>query len=316
MSHPIIHHVSAINRDAKKSYQFYTHLLGMELLLNTVNQDDVEMYHLFFADTKGRPGTDFTTFEMKSGIDRVFGTNAIERTIFAVPSIEALHFWEERLNEAGAFNCELEDYGDSKILRFEDFDGIQLGMTPIKKMPAENFSRETADISQDHAIIGIASVHLRVRYAEATANVLQDIFNLEVVGKSQEGMFPSIILSQAGALFEQDIRLIEDKKNPIEEMGIGGTHHIAISVKNLAELEAINIKVNEKNYLNSGIKDREFFQSLYFRDPNNILIEVATEESSLNKERDDMTENLSDIPLYLPSFLEPRRSSIESRLGL
>ena len=195
MIHPIIHHVSAINRDAKKSYQFYTHLLGLELMLKTVNQDDLEMYHLFFSDIEGRPGTDFTTFEMKSGIDRVFGTNAIDRTVFAVPSLEALDFWEQRLNEAGIFNCELEVYGDSKILRFEDFDGIQLGITPIKQAPEFNFSRETAEITKEHAIIGIDSVHLRVRYAAATAQILRDLFSIEIVETREEGMFQTTVLS-------------------------------------------------------------------------------------------------------------------------
>lgn len=314
MRNPIIHHVSAINRDAEKSYRFYTQVLGLDLLMKTVNQDDLEMYHLFFADTKGRPGTDFTTFEMRSGIDRVFGTNAVERTVFAVPSREALVFWENRLYEQGVFNCEIEDYGSNQILRFEDFDGIQLGLTPIKELPPETFSRETADVPKEHAIIGIDSVHLRVRYAQATANVLSELFGLGIIRTETEGMFPIMVLSKEGALFQQEIHLIEDKKNPLEDMGIGGTHHIAVAVKDRAELEKIAAKVEEKNFLNSGIKNREFFHSLYFRDPNNILIEVATEESTLVKDPYDLSADFAELPLYLPSFLEIKRGSIESRL--
>lgn len=248
---------------------------------------------------------------MKSGIDRVFGTNGIDRTVFAVPSRESLDFWEERLKQADIFNCEIEAYGDSHILRFEDFDGIQLGLTPAKEISHDVFSRQTADIAHEHAIMGIDSIHLRVRYPQATANLLNEFFGLEVIRQESPA---TTVLSKPNALFQQEIHLIEDKKSPLEEMGIGGTHHIALAVKDKQELEQILEKVTERNYLNSGIKNREFFHSLYFRDPNNILIEVATEESTLDKPVYQLSDDFSELALYLPSFLERMRESIESRL--
>ncbi|QQP70117.1 VOC family protein [Carnobacterium sp. CS13] len=309
----VIHHVSVINRDIEQTFRFYHKLLGLDLLLKTVNQDDVEMYHLFFGDTKGRPGTEFTVFQMKDGVDRTFGTNAIERTVFAVPTVEALYFWEKRLNENDVFNCEIEDYNDSKILRFEDFDGVQLGMVPIRDTINDFFPRETAEISLDNVILGIDSVHLRVRYPLATSKNMQRMFGLEVTKNIHQGSLLTTVLSKDNTLFNQEIHIIEDKMSSREVLGIGSAHHIALSVKDTSELSEIEQQVIERNFKNSGVKYREFFTSIYFREPNQLLFEVATEEISFTKEDYGSTE-FDDIPLSLPRFLERKRESIESHL--
>lgn len=311
---PIIHHVSVINRDVAKTFQFYREVLGLDLLMKTVNQDDIEMYHLFFSDTKGRPGTEFTIFQMQTGRDKQFGTNAIERTVFAVPSEAALQFWEKRLNDLGLFNCEIESYNDSKILRFEDYDGVQLGLTPVTDTRNEFYAHATEEITLENAIIGIDSVHLRVRYPKATANILTHYYDLEPVKLLQDNDLQVTVLSKANSLFDQEIHLIEDKDRSLEVQGIGSAHHIALSVKDKAELEIVEEKVVERNFVNSGIKNREFFYSFYFRESNNILFETATEEITLEKETYEEAA-FDKIPLYLPSFLEPRRNFIESNLS-
>lgn len=313
LNSPIIHHVSVINRDIEQTFQFYHNLLGLDLLLKTVNQDDVEMYHLFFGDTKGRPGTEFTVFQVKDGMNRTFGTNAIERTVFAVPTVEALYFWEKRLNEHGVFNWEVEDYNHSKILRFEDFDGVQLGMVPVRDTTNDYFPRETADISLDHAILGIDSIHLRVRYPLATSKNMQQLFGLEVKKTTHQGNLLTTVLSKENTLFNQEIHIIEDKTNKLEVSGIGSAHHIALSVKDTSELDEAEQQVVERNFQNSGVKYREFFTSIYFREPNQLLFEVATEDISFTKE-DYGSAEFDDIPLSLPSFLERKRESIESHL--
>ena len=318
MNHSVIHHVSVMNRDIEKSFRFYHNILGLDLLLKTVNQDDVEMYHLFFSDTTGRPGTEFTIFQMTNGTDKTFGTNSIERTVFTVPSIEALYFWEKRLNEHGLFNCEIEEYNDSKILRFEDYDGVQLGLVPLKDAgsPSDYFGRKTDDISLENAIIGIDSVHLRVRYSLATTNILEQFFDLSVTKQLKQGEWPITVLSQPNSFLEQEIHVIEDKQNSLEIPGIGSSHHVALSVKDKNELNEVEALVIDKNFINSGIKNREFFHSLYFREPHNILIEVATEEVELSKAAHESYDNaeFDDVPLALPDFLEPRRTFIEHNL--
>lgn len=311
---PIIHHVSVINRDVEKTFHFYHKVLGLDLLMKTVNQDDIEMYHLFFSDTKGRPGTEFTIFQMQTGRAKQFGTNAIERTVFAVPSEDALYFWEQRLNESGLFNCEIEQYNDSKILRFEDYDGVQLGLTPVSDTRNEFYTHATTEIALENAIIGIDSVHLRVRYPKATADILSHYYGLEPIKLLQDNDLQVTVLSKENSLFDQEIHLIEDKDRPLEVQGIGSAHHIALAVKDKAELKTLEDKVVERNFVNSGIKNREFFYSFYFREPNNILFETATEEITLEKEAYEEVD-FDKIPLYLPDFLELRRNFIESNLS-
>nr|WP_315529889.1 VOC family protein [Carnobacterium maltaromaticum] len=315
MKNTLIHHVSVINRDIQQSFQFYHNTLGLNLLLKTVNQDDNEMYHTFFGDAAGRPGTEFTVFEMKNGIDHKFGTNAIDRTVFLVPSEESLLFWEKRLNNLGIFNCEIESYNNSKILRFEDFDGVQLGFMPLtEKQTTHYLPRVTDEISEENAILGIHSIHLRVRYLEATKQLFKKFFDWTLLTKLTTEPTPIAILGNHNELFYQEVHLIEDKKSPLEVMGIGGTHHVAFSAKDEHELQEIQEEISLKNFLNSGIKNREFFKSLYFREANGILIEVATLDTHFVKENYEGLD-LDQVPLYLPTFLAPKRSAIEASLA-
>lgn len=312
---PIIHHVSVINRDVEQTFHFYRDILGLDLLMKTVNQDDIDMYHLFFSDTQGRPGTEFTIFQMQTGRAKQFGTNAIERTVFAVPSEEALYFWEERLNGFGLFNCEIENYNNSKILRFEDYDGVQLGLVPLSDSRNAFYGKATEEVSAENAILGIQSVHLRVRYPKATSDILEQYYGLQATKLMDDNGWHVTVLGKENSLLDQEIHLMEDKKNLLEVQGVGSTHHVALAVKNKAELEALEDKVVARNFTNSGIKNREFFYSFYFREPNNVLLETATVETTLQKEP---YEGLAfdEIPLYLPSFLEPRRNFIEHNLSI
>ncbi|HJB22658.1 MAG TPA: VOC family protein [Candidatus Jeotgalibaca pullicola] len=311
MNKSIIHHVSVINRDVSKTYEFYHDILGLSLLLKTVNQDDISMYHLFFVNKDGQPGTNFTIFEMQDGMDRKFGTNGIERIVFAVPSVESLYFWEKYLNELDLFNCEIEEYNDSKILRFEDFDGVQLGFVPARYDRKVYTGKGTEKIPDEHAIIGFDSVHLRVRYPEASAILFKQFFDLSISKTLDDEV---MVLSSENTFLNQEIHLMEDKKSPLEVMGIGGSHHLAITVQDREELEEIDAKINERNFKSSGIKDREFFQSTYYREPNNILIEVATLEGHVPKVDHEKYASFDEIPLQLPEFLETRRGFITDNL--
>lgn len=314
MTHPIIHHVSVINRDSKVSFEFYHKLLGLDFLLKTVNQDDMEMYHLFFGDTTGRPGTEFSVFEMKSGAPKKYGTNSLERTIFAVPSEQSLVYWEQRLREADVFNCEIEDYHHSKILRFEDSDGVLLGLMPVQKNVDESYyPYKESDIPEEHAIFGIHAVHCRVRYPQASTRSFEDLFDLQVVDEFEDQNHAITVLSKEGALFNQQLHLVEDRLRNLEEMGSGGIQHIALNAVDETNLLQVEKKILHTNFHYSGIKNREFFKSLYYREPNSLLIEVATEQTHFTKAPAHIT-NFEDLPLYLPPFLESRRSFIESKL--
>lgn len=309
-----IHHVSSLVRDINRSFNFYHKLLGLNLLMKTVNQENNEMYHLFFTDAEGRPGTDFTIFEDQTGRENIFGTNAIERTVFLVPSEASLVFWQERLEAAGVFNCEVETYNQSKILRFDDPDGLKLGLVPLKTTNNNVFHPSIReDIPAEHSLLGIDSVHLRVRYASATGKILKDFFQFNQLRTIDSEAYPVTVYGSEMAPFSHEIHLIEDQHNHRETNGVGGVHHLALSVENYSELLEMQEKIDERNFYNSGIKNREFFNSTYFREANQILIEVATHEGAA-LDLPIAVDSLAEAPLHLPSFLEDRRNFIAANL--
>lgn len=315
MASPLIHHISVINRDSRQSFEFYHSILGLDFLLKTVNQDDLEMYHLFFGDTTGRPGTEYSVFEMKNGPQKKYGTNSLDRTVFAVPSENSLAYWEQRLQQFDIFHCGIEEYNGTKILRFEDQDGVQLGLTPVKRQEGDVYYPNTkSDVPEEHAIIGIDSIHCFVRYREASIRSFKQLFDVQVVNEFEDNGRGVTVITQEGALFQQQIHLHEDRTRELEVMGVGAIQHVALNAKNTSELLAIEEKIINKNIRYSGIKNREFFQSLYYREPNTLLIEVATEQIQFGKK--PITETTFDrIPLYLPDFLEEKRAFIESKLS-
>ncbi|WP_033542727.1 VOC family protein [Planococcus sp. CAU13] len=314
MTSPLIHHVSVINRDRYITFDFYHKLLGLEFLLKTVNQDEIEMLHLFFGDKTGRPGTEFSVFEMQNAPAKQFGTNSLERTVFAVPSEVSLEFWLARFETHDVFNCEIEYYQGRKYLHFEDRDGIQLALTSLRKGDAsEHAPHQSADIPQEHTILGIDSFQCRVRYADASARSFMVTHGLEKIETYEHNHHQVTVLGQKDALFGQQVHLIEDRLRGIEKQGIGSVHHLALNAKNCDHLGAIEKLILENNFNYSGIKQRDFFESLYYREPNNLLIEVATEQTKFEKPA-IKTDDYDAIPLFLPDFLEDRRRYIENQI--
>lgn len=314
MTTPIIHHVSVINRDRYITFDFYHKLLGLEFLLKTVNQDEVEMLHLFFGDQTGRPGTEFSVFEIHSAPQKTFGTNNLERTVFAVPSEESLKFWLERFEAHDVFNCEIEHYQGRKYLHFEDRDGVQLALTPLREGEAsEHAPHLSVDIPVEHAILGIDSFQCRVRYADASSRAFMNMYELEHIETFEHNNHEVTVLGKKDTLFGQQLHLIEDRTRDIEKQGVGSVQHIALNAKNRSHLYEIEEMILSINFKYSGIKERDFFESLYYREPNSLLIEVATEQTNFVKPN-MITEDYDEIPLFLPDFLEARRNYIENQL--
>ncbi|MGX6977991.1 VOC family protein [Vagococcus elongatus] len=307
-----LHHVSSLVSDSHVSYDFYHNILGLKLLMKTVNQDDTSMYHLFFSDMAGRPGTEFTVFQINTFKQNTFGTNAIERTIFGVPNREALDYWEKRLDDYSIEHWGIEQYGDSNILRFEDPDGLKLGFSVLRQPEHEFLPNTSSDIPADYAVAGIHSIHLRVRYPKATQNILEQWFDFFFSQEIPDPRFPVTVLTNKNSVFQHEVHLIEDGINPLEDQGIGGIHHLAFYVETHEDLMEIQEKIEEKNMITSGILPREFFDATYFREPNGLLFEVATKTRPVPSVEDTAT--IDELPLYLPDFLEPQRPRIEEEL--
>lgn len=317
---PQIHHISLLNHDMTKTYPFYHDILGLKLLMKTINQDDHEMYHLFFSDEKGRKGTQLTFFEVLEGANQVFGTNNIERLLLKVPSVEALLFWEKRLEENGFLTYGSETFNHRPILRFDAPDNTQIGLVPLRDFenPADFSPCEAPHIPKEFAILGIDALQLRVQYAAATTKELRLLFDWQQ--KMSTTFFTTgqdvTILANDNPDFYQEVHVIQDRKAPLAELGIGGIQHVAFGVADEEELFLKSKVLDERSFHNSGILPREFFTSLYFREPNRLLFEIATNSGSLLPiAYENQSANFHEVPLYLPEFLEPDRTTIEEILN-
>ncbi|MCU7556889.1 VOC family protein [Macrococcus capreoli] len=315
----IIHHVSIVNRNGKNAFEFYRNILGLDLLMKTVNQDDNRMYHLFFGDKTGRPGTEVTIFEITEGIDKQFGTNDIDRLVFKVQSTDTLKYFMQRFDEFGVCHYGLEHYAGRDIVRFEGPDDTNLGLVVMHE--DEDLSSYAipvhTDIPEAHRIIALDSVHVRTRFSEATVKEINRYFDFEIAGKTQlfDTKLQVTIMSNQNNKDHHEIHVIHDNTSQDSISGIGSIHHVAMSAKSLNALQQLEEDLNNRNILNSRIKNREFFQSLYYRDPNNILIEVATMEGAKPEQPNKESKDFNAIPLVLPEYLEPKRAEIEARLS-
>ncbi|MFS0781498.1 ring-cleaving dioxygenase [Bacillus sp. 1P06AnD] len=311
-----IHHVSAMTASAKKNYDFYTEVLGMRLVKKTVNQDDTSVYHLFYGDEKGNPGTELTFFEIPMMARNLPGVNSISTVSLRVASDDALGYWESRFHELNVEHEEIKDRAGRKTLAFKDPEGQRLilvsdennsgvaGGTPWIKSP----------IPQSFGIIGLGPVQLTVREAEPTIRVLRDIMGFRYKSSYppyQKGQ-PDIEVYETGEGGSgAEIHIEQRLDLPPERLGRGGVHHVAFRVETEEELREWIGKLKEARIASSGFVDRFYFRSLYFREPNGILFEMATDGPGFATDEDPM--HLGET-LALPPFLEHKRMHIESKL--
>ncbi len=308
-----IHHISVMSSDIHEAFRFYHQVLGLKLTMKTVNQEDSRMYHLFFGDQKGRVGTEFTVFEMKKLAPYRFGTNALERTYFLVPSEESLDFWEKRLEEEEVLHYGIEIFGNRRILRFEDSDGQRLGFEYREGLDSSLFSPFiTEEIPEEHAILGISSMDIRARYLEPTQRMLEKMFGFikqeEIIAFGKK-----VVLFRFDNLFQHEIHVIVDNDERDQRIGVGSIHHIAFGIESLSDMDFITEMLDNRNVERSIVKNRDFMHSVYFKDATKNVIEVAT---PLQDKGIDIDQNkaLDDIELFLPDFLESHRGRIENEL--
>ncbi|MCZ0702479.1 glyoxalase family protein [Natronobacillus azotifigens] len=311
-----IHHVSALTASAKKNYTFYTEVLGMRLVKKSVNQDSPNMYHLFYADEIGSPGTDLTFFEM-IGVGHTYeGNNSISLTSLRVQNDEALSYWVERFNQYEVKHQGIEKQFGRSVLFFQDPEGQRLMLVSDQenKGVASGIPWEKSPVPQRYGITGLGPVKLTVPEKEMSAKVLTTIMGFRKVGSYsayQEGQ-PEVEVYQTGeggtgAEVHLEIRVDLAKEKP----GRGSVHHVAFRVSDKKELEEWHHRLKQERIPNSGVVDRYYFQSLYFREPNGILYELATDGPGFTT--DESSEHLGES-LALPPFLEKQRSEIESNL--
>ncbi|MDQ0337438.1 glyoxalase family protein [Caldalkalibacillus uzonensis] len=311
-----IHHVSAITANAKKNYEFYTKTLGMRLVKKTINQDDPSVYHLFYADERGNPGTDLTFFEILNAGQTYQGTNSISATSLRVPDDESLQYWQNRFEQLGIEHDEISYHSGRATLAFRDFEGQRLVLVSDEDNVGVAGGRpwDRSPVPQEYGIVGLGPVKLTVSSFELTAKMLTD-----VLGFREARTYPSVI---SGGLdiqvFETgeggtgaEVHLEERTDLPRESQGRGSVHHVAFRVEDGEELKHWAELLKELRIPNSGIVERYYFKSLYFREPNGILFELATDGPGF--EVDEPFDHLGEH-LALPPYFENQREQIEAML--
>jgi glyoxalase family protein len=306
-----IHHLTAISAKPRENLSFYTGLLGMRLVKKTVNQDDVSAYHLFYADGKANPGTDLTFFDFPAAPERR-GTNSIARTGLRVSGEKSLVYWRDRLKQAGAQTGEIVEVDGRLTLPFEDGEGQRLVLGDDGGT-GEASPWDRSSVPAAHQIRGLGPIVLNVHELSRTAYVLTEVMNMRAVrdyaapdAKAHVHVFA---MGEGGPAPE--LHVIEGKDLPLARQGAGGVHHVAFRTPDETAYHAWTKHLTELRIPHSGEIDRFYFRSLYFREPNGILFEIATDGPGFAT--DEPMETLGE-KLALPPFLEPRRAAIEAGL--
>lgn len=301
------HHISMITKNAGKNNRFYRDVLGLRRVKLTVNQDEPSMYHLFYGDKTGSPGTELTFFEIPPAGRTYRGTNAITRIGLLVPSKESLNFWQQRFADFGVYHEDITVYANRLALPFEDPEGLRLVLLVSNGEKLEHWEAwEKSPVPAEHQIQGMGTVEITVKRLDKLARTLTELFGYtEIYRTEDEAIFQSV----KGEVFGEI--MVKSLDGPAERPGRGSIHHLAVRVKNDEELKIFEEKVRARGFLSSGIVDRHYFKSLYFRESNGILFEIATDGPGFLVDGD--IETLGE-QLDLPPFLESRRAEIESEL--
>ena len=312
-----LHHVTAVTGNAPGNLEFYTRVLGLRLVKKTVNQDDTSAYHLFYSDTKGTPGLDMTFFDWpRTGPDQR-GTDSIVNTLFRVNGRAALDYWVGRFQAMGVSADDLDTFNGRAVLRFEDPEGQRLtlvddGGAPTQIEPWPGVAG--AEVPAEFAIRGFHAVALSVPRLDRVEPILTRVLNFT---QSWRGPSPDnaaeelIVYSMDGGGPGKEVYITVQPDAPRAWLGRGGVHHVAFRLTDDTEQAAWSSYLLQAGVRHSGIIDRFYFKSLYFRISNGILFELATDGPGFASDEDPA--HLGEA-LALPPFLESRRESIEAGL--
>ena len=309
-----LHHVTAVTGDAPANLAFYTGVLGLRLVKKTVNQDDVSAYHLFYADKLGSPGTDMTFFDWPRTEPDRRGTDSIIATHFRVNGDAALAYWAARLDEAGVRHQPIETIGGHATLRFEDPEGQRLALVDDGGAPFHGEVWTGSDVPPAFALHGFHAVTLSVPRLDRVEPTLTRLLGFTAIDRRPNPDNPAeemTVYAMDGGGPGREVQVVAQPDAPRAWLGRGGVHHVAFRLRDDAEQQTWLSHLNEAGMPNSGIIDRFYFKSLYFRISNGILFELATDGPGFGADED--LDKLGER-LALPPFLEGRRPQIEADL--
>ena len=300
-----LHHITAIANNAQRNYDFYTHVLGLRMVKKTVNFDDPGTYHFYYGNETGAPGTILTFFPWEGIGPGKNGIGMATEIGYSVPN-DSLDNWAGRFREFNvAMGEQAERFGET-YLPFTDPDGLAITLI-VPKRPDDRPAWETEDIKPDMATQGFHSVTLTLQQIDKTASVLTDIFGYTLL--AQEGNRYRFVADSIPTASIVD--LVEEPEGKLGRNAAGTNHHVAFRVAN----DAIQMEFREK-ILSKGLQitpkiDRDYFFSLYFREPGGVLFEIATDNPGFT-----VDESLAELGshLKLPKQYESSRTRIEKAL--
>ncbi|HET9439671.1 MAG TPA: ring-cleaving dioxygenase [Longimicrobiales bacterium] len=308
-----LHHLTAISADIRGNHRFYTQVLGLRLVKRSVNQDDVTAYHLFYADAKGNPGTDITFFDWPMPRERR-GTHSIARTCMRVRGEATLRWWDEWLREHGVVTSPLDLVDGRALLCFEDPEGQRLALVDDGGRSPDGEVWNRSPVPAEHQIRGLGPVTISVPVITETEQVLTQVMNMRRVREyahADNARIKVHVFEMAEGGAHAEVHVIAQPDLPVARQGAGGVHHVAFRTPTEDEYHAWTDRLNTVGIPNSGEIDRYWFRSLYFREPNGVLFEIATDGPGFAVDED--AETLGE-KVVLPPFLEAHRPQIVAGL--
>ena len=307
-----IHHLTAISGAIRDNYRFYTQTLGMRLVKRSVNQDDVSAYHLFYADAKGSPGTDLTFFDWPVPRERR-GTRSIVRTCLRVNGRDALAWWMARFDGQRVPHGEIVERDGRLTLQFEDPEGQRLALVDDGGLGDPPAPWDRSPVPSEYQIRGLGPIVISIPTLNPTDVLLTRVFNMRHVRDCPHPDNPGTrvhVFEMGAGGPHAELHVAVQPDLPIAHQGAGGVHHVAFRTPD-ANYDAWAERLNEFAVPNSGKVDRFWFRSLYVREPNGVLFEIATDGPGFAVDEDQAT--LGE-KIVLPPFLEPHRQEIVARL--
>ncbi|WP_426240685.1 VOC family protein [Pararhizobium sp. DWP1-1-3] len=297
-----LHHITSMASDARQNNGFFTDTLGLRRVKKTVNFDDPNVYHLYYGDEAGTPGTVMTYFPFPDVMRSRPGVGEVSETQFAVPK-GALPFWQDRLASKGANNVQADVIFGTNSLRFNGPDGE--GFALIETDDGRR-AWTGAGIADSVAIRGFSGAKFRLHETAATAELLGFMGYQRA---ETEGNVTRFVMTGGNGADTIDLEALP--QTPFARQGAGSVHHIAFAVENREKQLEVRKVLMDTGYQVTPVIDRDYFWAIYFRTPGGVLFEIATNEPGFD--RDEDTAHLGEV-LKLPARYEPYRDQIEAGL--
>lgn len=287
------HHVSLLTKDGEQNSEFYTQVLGLRFVKRTVNQDNHRMYHYYYGDYQGTPGTVITFFVVPHLGHRYDNDHYLATIGLKIPN-GSLDYWKKRLTIAGRVVTQEENQ-----LLFEDLDGVALILEEVSASVSPELVTLHTDIPAEKQILGIRSTELHVADVEATQKFFAEFLDWQLVGDRIQ-------------FNETDyLRIVATEETTVSRMGLGSMDHVAFAVKDEHQLKVLHQRAKEQGWEIEKLISRGYFKSLYIREPGGNRLEFATMAPGFTI--DEPLETLGES-LALPPFLAKKRPEIEANL--